>query len=134
MGPGRRGEQGFGPERRLRRREEFLRVQSQGRKYVGHWLVFLYLKEEGVPCRLGITVSRRVGGAVVRNRVKRRIREIFRQNPALVEGLGALVVIARRSAREASFSDLEQDFFRLSYAVKKKPKKKSGQRSQAGRG
>ena len=66
----------------------------------------------------------------MRNRVKRRIREIFRQNLHLVEGLGALVVIARRTAREASFSDLMGDFRRLSEAAKNKRQRKKGSRLQ----
>ena len=48
--------------------------------------------------RLGVTVSRRVGGAVIRNRVKRRLREWFRTSPVRTAGNVDLVVIARPSA------------------------------------
>lgn len=55
---------------------------------------------------MGLTVSRRVGGAVVRNRVKRRIREWFRGNREILpEGLD-LVVIARRGAGELSGTEI----------------------------
>jgi ribonuclease P protein component len=68
--------------------------------------------------RLGIVASRRIGGAVVRNRVKRRLRELFRHlDPDRHDHASAparpgfdLVVIARREAAEAPFLDLSADF------------------------
>ncbi len=55
-------------------------------------------QESDGPPRLGVTVSRKVGNAVVRNRIKRRIREWFRADRSLVENGRDLVVIARRPA------------------------------------
>ncbi len=56
---------------------------------------------EGTQCpRIGLTVSRRVGGAVLRNRIKRRIREWFRTHRELLPSGVDLVVIARRGAGE----------------------------------
>lgn len=69
------------PEERLRRRADFLRCYERGRRQHGR-LVTLYLVERGpeaVCPRLGITVTRKVGGAVVRHKIKRRIREIYRR-------------------------------------------------------
>ena len=57
--------------------------------------------------RLGITVSRKVGNAVVRNRFKRRTREWFRSQRSLLNPELDLVVIARRSAGQMSFSELD---------------------------
>ena len=64
--------------------------------------------------RLGIVASRRMGGAVARNRAKRRIREIFRQrdgNARATDGRRALdlVVIARREAATAPFAEIEKE-------------------------
>jgi len=58
--------------------------------------------------RLGVTVSKRVGNAVVRNRVKRRIREWFRHKREALPDRLDLVVIARQSARELSSSQVAQ--------------------------
>lgn len=56
-------------------------------------------------------MSRRVGGAVTRNRVKRRIRQLFRTHRGLFEARAAeLVVNARPSAATAPFADLERDY------------------------
>ena len=63
--------------------------------------------------RVGFVTSRRVGGAVVRNRVRRRLREIVRRHqPALANGLW-LVVIARPAAARASSAALEEEWSRL---------------------
>jgi ribonuclease P protein component len=61
--------------------------------------------------RLGISVSKRVGGSVTRNRVRRRLREIFRRSRELFgEGAGDLVVNARPSASNATFDELAQEY------------------------
>ncbi len=108
---GRRDER-FRPWERLRRRSEFLEVQGRGRKVVTPRFVFLFLRQEGGRRRLGITVSRRVGVAVRRNRTKRLVREVFRRRKGELPS-GDLVVIARRAAVEAGFWDLWEDFSRL---------------------
>lgn len=60
------------------------------------------------PPRLGVTVSRRVGNAVVRNRVKRRIREWFRRARADLQPGAQVVVIARREAAVLHFEEAER--------------------------
>jgi ribonuclease P protein component len=68
--------------------------------------------------RLGVTVSRRVGNAVVRNRVKRRIREWFRRDGgALVAGRD-VVVIARAAAAEISGTDAFAELSRLAKGIR----------------
>ena len=86
---------------RLRRRGEFLRVQAEGRKlYTRHFLLLVAGASEGrpalPPARLGVTVSRKVGPAVRRNRIKRLVREVFRLDGKALGRLGDLVVIAKR--------------------------------------
>jgi len=63
--------------------------------------------------RLGIITSRRVGGAVQRNRVRRRVRELFRASQAgLIHGLW-IVVVAKHGAAETAFSELREEWLRL---------------------
>ncbi|TLU73850.1 ribonuclease P protein component [Lichenicoccus roseus] len=67
------------PEVRLKRRAEFLRVASRGRKAPMPGLVLQCLaRGDDAPARLGFTVTKKVGNAVVRNRAKRRLREAAR--------------------------------------------------------
>lgn len=84
---------------RLHRRSEFLRAQRGGiRAQTPHFVIYA---AAGTPpaVRLGVTVARRIGGAVVRNRIKRRVREAFRLTlRAILPGGTDLVVIAREGA------------------------------------
>src|SRR5690606_8110681 len=72
--------EGFPPSARLKRRQEFLRVQREGtRVHTPHYVVVVLRRPEGDDVRrLGITVTKKVAGAVGRNRVKRVVREVFR--------------------------------------------------------
>jgi ribonuclease P protein component len=97
----------------LRRRNEFQAVYRQGVKVSGRFVVvFGLLRDEG-GCRLGITATRRLGGAVVRNRARRRIRELIRRHAAPLDGLAIDVVVnARDRCGVAPWSDLSTDFER----------------------
>lgn len=89
---------------RLRKSKDFQRISRQGaRRASAHFVIIVGKQrpeEAGERPLLGITVSRKVGSAVERNRVKRRIREWFRRNRDRVDREGAVVVIARRGAPE----------------------------------
>lgn len=92
---------------------------TEGRRLAGTRFIVLVAPREkrdaGAPvgARLGVTVSRKVGGSVVRNRVKRRLREWFRRaRPELPAGMD-WVVIARSSARAASMDKIADELSRL---------------------
>lgn len=102
----------FSPDHRLRTRKQFDRVFQQGRRRGRPLLVVFFLprdEEEGSPARLGMAVSRKVGKAVVRNRVRRRLREIFRLHQHDFRAPGDVVVVARPSAATATYRELESD-------------------------
>lgn len=80
---------------------------------VGRYLVVFALAGEGDVCRLGITATRKIGGAVVRNRARRRIRELFRANRELLAGWsGDLVVNVRQGCAVVGWGELAEDFTR----------------------
>jgi ribonuclease P protein component len=99
-------DQRFLTEARLRKRREFLRVQaSRDREKTPHFIV-LSLPGLTSRTRIGVTVTKKIGGAVVRNRVKRLVREFFRNYQALLQPSRDIVVIARAGAHELSFKDV----------------------------
>ena len=103
---------GFSKAERLRKRKEFLGVYKRGDKIQSTYFV-LYILENGRPHhRLGITVSRKIGRAVVRNRIKRRLREIFRTNKQAVFPHCDLVVNAKRSAARARNQQIQEDILK----------------------
>jgi ribonuclease P protein component len=75
------------------------------------------VSQESSGHRLGVTVSRRVGGAVIRNRIKRRIRAWFRQNRGELVASSDLVVIARRPAADLSGLATQAELSKLLRAV-----------------
>lgn len=96
---------------RLRSASEFQRVRKQGVTRAGQCVVVNVMRlPDGGPWRSGIITSRKVGNAVRRNRVRRRLREIVRA-AALEDGLW-IVTVTRPAAVSAAFEDLRQDWLR----------------------
>lgn len=77
----------------LRMNYEFSRVYKRGRYVSGRYVVLHYLRRNGSGNRLGVTASRKIGGSVRRNRIKRLLRESFRQiEGQLVTGYDLILV------------------------------------------
>lgn len=103
----------FPPSRRLRKRRDYVGVQSQGRRQQSSMFVVCARSRQGEaatgPGRLGITVTKRVGPAVRRNRIRRLVREFARLSCWIPDGVD-VVVIAKRGARRAfGLSDVRAD-------------------------
>jgi ribonuclease P protein component len=99
---------------RLRKRAEFLRVASAGRRAAVHGLVLQAMaRGDDAPARLGFTVTKKIGNAVARNRTRRRLREaarlVLREHP--LAGVD-LVLIGREATRGRDFADLMDDLRR----------------------
>jgi ribonuclease P protein component len=93
---------------RIRRRVEFKRVYEHGARVHGRYAT-LFILPNGLPVgRLGIAATRKLGGAVERNRAKRLIREVFRHNK-LAPGFD-VVVVPRRELLDANLTAFETEY------------------------
>lgn len=99
---------GFRPDERLRRRADYQKVYERGARVHGRFLTLFALPNELPTGRLGIAATRKLGGAVHRNRAKRLIREVFRRNK-LAPGFD-IVVVPKRELLDASLTALETEF------------------------
>jgi ribonuclease P protein component len=95
---GERGTGVFPKSVRLRKRFEFLRLSNSPHKFATRGFLVVWMENGGSQARLGATVSKKVGCAVIRNRVKRYIRESFRQMRLLLPCVDINVVARRDSA------------------------------------
>ncbi len=100
----------FSRNNRIRKQTEFSAIYEQGAKLDAALFVLYYRRNPFAHHRLGTTVSRKIGGAVVRNRVKRLYREVFRRNKPLGEPHFDLVLNARKAAATATYTELEREY------------------------
>ncbi len=96
------------PHERVRRRPEYLHAYEQGRKHHARFMTMFACESSASAARLGVSATRKFGPAVVRNRAKRRARELFRHHKPM-PGVD-LVIIPRRGFDTVAFSDLVTDF------------------------
>jgi ribonuclease P protein component len=92
---------------RLRNRRDFKTVYARGRSYVHPMLVLYALPVREEKRLIGFSVSKKIGGAVERNRVKRRLREVLRARMEQSRPGYLAVFVARSRAKEATFPELE---------------------------
>jgi ribonuclease P protein component len=103
----------FPPRYRLRKRREFLALQREGRRQnVPHFIV-ITRPTESATARLGITTSRKVGAAPVRNRIRRLVREVFRRRRAALDPPVDVLVIARAAADRLTYRDVDRELCRV---------------------
>jgi len=102
----------FPSTKRLGTRREFLKVYERGHRVATRSFVLFGLESAIAHSRIGITVTRKCGNAVVRNRVKRLVREVFRRHQEELVPPMDLVLNARLGMERARLSDLEHEFVR----------------------
>ena len=98
----------FRPSQRIRRHADFQEIYKNGARVHGRYCTLFVRPNQSPLGRLGIAATKRLGGAVQRNRAKRLIREIFRHND-IAPGFD-VVVVPKRQFFEASLTILEADY------------------------
>ncbi len=120
-----------GAMERLKRRKDFLAAAAGASVSTPGFVVQELRREDGGPARVGFTVSRKVGGAVERNRVRRQLREVVRLSAATSLNPGSdYVLVGRRAALDIAFVKLTVDF---AGALKRLEKRRAGVQGTTGR-
>jgi ribonuclease P protein component len=101
----------YPPTARLRKRSEFLSLKDSAQKFASRGILVVWQVNSLAHARLGVTVSKKVGCSVTRNRIKRFVRETFRNNRLLLPAVD-LNVIARSEAATMDFHGLKQELLK----------------------
>ena len=104
---------------RLKKRKDFTRVYQRGKSHAGKYLILYCRKTRFDIYRVGFTVSKKVGNAVVRNKVRRRLKEITRLRPELFQPGRDYIFIARPASAQVSYRELEKDLESLLNKINK---------------
>lgn len=97
----------------LKKNVDFQKVYKNGTSHANRYLVMYVLKNEKKMNRLGISVSKKVGNSIVRHRITRLIREVYRLNEEHFSRGFDIVVIARKSLRNCGYETVEKSFLQL---------------------
>jgi ribonuclease P protein component len=98
--------QTFGRDERIRKRQDYLRIYEQGvRRHTQRFTIIICPNRSGIR-RLGMTVSKKAGNAVQRNRIKRLLREFFRLNKSRLPASQDIVIIAKRGILPLTYNDV----------------------------
>jgi ribonuclease P protein component len=104
----------FSKNKRLRRSAEFARLRAEGQIHRGRFITIgVMIESQTSDFRAGFIVSRKIGHAVQRNRVRRRLREIVRRNQTSLRQNIWFVTIAQPAAARATYAALEDEWLRL---------------------
>lgn len=97
----------------LKKNNEFNFVYKNGKSYANKNLVMYLVKNDSGKCRIGISVSKKVGNSVVRHRMARLLRECFRLNEDKFNIGLDMVVVVRASAKDFGFFEMQSSYLHL---------------------
>lgn len=102
-------DQNFPAQERIRKNEDFKRIFKQGKYCKGNNLTLI--RVSGDTRRIGFVIARHIKGSVIRNKLKRRLREVYRKNKTLFHG--EYVIIAYPGAEKMDYWQLQEETLRL---------------------
>lgn len=98
---------------RLKKNKDFRRVYSKGRSFADRRIIMYFFKNDREESRIGFSVSKKVGNAVIRNRTRRILKEICRLNRSQIKKGFDIIIIARAAIAGNTYREIEKSFFWL---------------------
>lgn len=102
----------FTPQERIRKKKEFIFLYKKGNRYRGRYFNLIYLSNDLNFSRMAVVVNKKVGGAVRRNTVKRRLRTLFRRNKHILVNPLDIIFITKKEIQNATWRSLEEEYLR----------------------
>ncbi|MDD8014146.1 MAG: ribonuclease P protein component [Acidobacteriota bacterium] len=103
-------DEGLSPQERIRKKSDFLALYKKGSRLRGKYFDIVYLANQLPFSRMAVVVSKRVGNAVVRNKVKRWTRDLFRRNKDLMREPTDLILIMRKDIVDLSREERKAEY------------------------
>ncbi len=105
-------------QNRVKKRRDFTRAYQKGKSLNAKDMILCYRKNRLSVFRVGFTVSKKVGNAVNRNHVRRRLKEIARLHPEFFMAGYDYIIIAKRTINQISYREMEKELENLSRKIK----------------
>jgi len=102
--------EGLAARQRIRKKKDFLALYKKGRRYKSRYFSLIFLRGALPYSRVGVVASRKVGGAIVRNKAKRWMRELFRRNRDLLDSPVDLLIVAMPDMAGAAWSEVREQY------------------------
>jgi len=100
-------------ELKLKNNLEFRKIYDSGKSFANRYLVIFFKKNNQPYTRVGFTTTKKLGNSVIRNKVKRRMKEAFRLNNHKIKDGYDLIFLSRVSAKDVSYKDIESAILHL---------------------
>ena len=106
----------LGVNKRLRKRAEYLRIQSKGKKTKSKYFLISVVENNSECSRIGVTITKKIDKrAARRNRLRRRVKEVFRKFNSKFEHNADIVVVGLKNSTEVDFTQIKKDLVYLFY-------------------
>ena len=110
----------------VKKNKEIQAIYRGGKSYVTRYFILYLFHTHDVPIRVAVAAGKKLGNAVIRNRVKRRLREIFRQNQSELTGSGRVLIVGRKPMLGAQYHDIEKAFWSICRKIKREQERNKG--------
>ena len=103
----------------VKKNKEIQEIYRGGKSYITRYFIFYLFRTKDMPIRVAVAAGKKLGNAVIRNRVKRRLREIFRQNQYQLQGSGQVLIVGRKPMLDADYREIEKAYLSVCRKIKR---------------